>query len=511
MKMKILNKIIIGFAFVLGMNSCKGLDVDPKSFYSEENFYKTIDDAQSSLLYAYDALTFNSYAPITYYFGELATDNCNVKPDEGADAQAIVNWEVTSQNDLLLQYYRSAYIGINRANAVIANVEGRGFEQNEVNRLLGEAYFLRAWNHFNIVRAFGIAPLQKTFIKRLDQTTSSLPENMNEVYTFLISDLEKSIDLLTVKRLTGTADKVAAQALLAKVYLYAASAKESGVPKYSDITTSVDELYTSAAEYAEIVLNGQSAYAFDSSLLNIYDVNAPSVTNEPTEHIFILSMDRSGTNEGDFSKIGRYFLPSIGGASFLIKNTDDTYDETLDGWSVFQTEQNLLNAFDDEDKRRTELMVTDVYSKDDDTQEIVLYGTVADGTVLYEFTRKYVDKDAGGLEKTSVKPYLIRYSDVMLMYAEAVASGDEALKQYNLIRSRAGLDELDVMPSKEEFRSLVIEERRKELAFEGDRLWDLRRKNMVQEKVVEAAGLTPDALAFYPIPQREIDLNPNIN
>ncbi|GAL81724.1 hypothetical protein JCM19274_283 [Algibacter lectus] len=65
--------------------------------------------------------------------------------------------------------------------------------------------------------------------------------------------------------------------------------------------------------------------------------------------------------------------------------------------------------------------------------------------------------------------------------------------------------------SKEDFRELIIEERQRELAYESDRLWDLRRKNIVQREVVEAAGLSPEAVAFYPIPQREIDLNPNIN
>ncbi|WP_068474997.1 RagB/SusD family nutrient uptake outer membrane protein [Saccharicrinis aurantiacus] len=500
--MKTINKIVLGFAVVLGLSSCEGLDVEPKSFYSADNFYKSIDDARSSLYYAYDALTLTSYAPLNYYFGELPTDNCNVKPDEGADAQALVNWEVTSQNTLLLEYYRSAYIGINRANAVIANVVDRGFEQSEVDDIVGQAYFLRAWNHFNIVRTFGLAPLQKNFINTLEQTTTGLPQDMQEVYTFLIDDLTKSIELLNVNRVVGLADKVAAQALLAKVYLYAASAKSSGVPKYDVLQASADELYAKAAEYSALVLTGQNVYGHDTVPRNIYSINSP----DGPEHIFILSMDRTGTNEGDFSKISRYFIPSLGGAKFFVKHSDNTFEKTLDGWSVFQTTSNLLNSYGSDDRRRVDLMTTEAYDEKDTT----LVGNVSDGTVAYEFTLKYLDADFEG-EKTSVKPYLIRYSDVQLIYAEAVASGGEALKQYNQIRKRAGVDELDAMPSKEEFRKLVIEERRRELAFEGDRLWDLRRNNMVQEKVVEAAGLTPEALSFYPIPQREIDLNPNIN
>ncbi|MCG8580317.1 MAG: RagB/SusD family nutrient uptake outer membrane protein, partial [Bacteroidales bacterium] len=138
-------------------------------------------------------------------------------------------------------------------------------------------------------------------------------------------------------------------------------------------------------------------------------------------------------------------------------------------------------------------------------------GTVANGTIPYEFTRKYVDPEYTG-DKSSTRPYLIRFSDVQLIYAEATADAG-GLAEYNAIRRRAGVSELTDLGSltKDEFRSLVIEERQRELAFEGDRLWDLRRKNMVQDKVTEAAGLTPEQLAFYPLPQREIDLNPNIN
>ncbi len=499
--MKTLNNIIFGLIFAIGLFSCQGLDIKPKGFYSDENFFKTVEDADAALLYAYDALTLVSYAPITYYFGELSTDNCTVKPDEGADAQAIVNWDVTSQNELLLQYYRSIYIAVNRANAVIENVEGRGFNKVDENRLLGEAYFLRAWNHFNVVRAFGLAPMQRSLIDKLDETNATLPANMQEVYSFLIEDLTKAIDYLNVNRSVGRADKVAAQALLAKIYLFAATAKESGVPKYAALTESVENLYAKAAEYSGYVLNEQGEYSHDASLQNIYNVEMP---NGP-EHIFILSMDVSGTQEGDYSKLSKYFIPWIDGAAVYLKNADDTYTITHDGWSVFQTEGTLLQAFESGDKRRTDLLVSEIF---DETGASI--GTVGNGVIAYEFTRKYVDPNYEG-DKTSTRPYFIRYSDVQLMFAEASANAD-GLAQYNQIRRRAGVSELTSIGglSTEEFRTLVIEERQRELAFEGDRLWDLRRKNIVQEKVIQAAGLSPEDVSFYPIPQREIDLNPNI-
>lgn len=500
--MKILNKIALGLAFATSLASCESLDVEPYGFYSDENFYKTVEDAEASLLYAYDGLTTVSYAPVTFYLTELASDNCVVKPDEGADAQAFVNWEVTSQNQLLSQYYRSAYIAINRANAVIENVEGRGFNVEDEKRLLGEAYFLRAYNHFNVVRAFGLAPMQTSLIDKLDETTANLPENMQEVYAFLIDDLTKAIQNLNVNRVTGRVDKVAAQALLADVYLFAASAKESGVPKYDALTESVDNLYAKAAEYAGNVLNDQTEYAHDSDLQNIYNIESP----DGPEHIFIMSMDRSGTQEGDYSKLSKYFIPWIDGAAVYIQNTDGSFWKTHDGWSVFQPTGAVIANYEATDKRRTDLLVSEIFDEGGNS-----IGTVGNGVIPYEFTRKYVDPNFDG-DKTSTRPYLIRYSEVQLIYAEATANAS-GLEQYNEIRRRAGVSELADLSglSKEEFRTLVVEERQRELAFEGDRLWDLRRKNIVQDKVTEAAGLSPEAVAFYPIPQREIDLNPNIN
>ncbi|WP_255535162.1 RagB/SusD family nutrient uptake outer membrane protein [Cellulophaga sp. E16_2] len=502
LKMKHFKKLIVALALVAGVTSCESLDVEPTGFYSDENFYKTIEDAEASILYAYDALTLVSYAPVTYYFTELASDNCNVKADEGADAQAFVNWEVTAQNQLLTQYYRSIYIAVNRANALIENIEGKGFNPEDEKRILGEALFLRAYNHFNAVKAFGLAPLQKSLIDKLDETTATLPADMQEVYAFLIEDLTRAIDNLEVNRVAGRADKVAAQALLSKVYLFAASAKESGVPKYNTITESVDNLYAKSAEYAGMVLNNQGEYSHDMDLQNIYNVDTP----DGPEHIFILSLDRSGTQEGDYSKLSKYFIPYIDGATVYLKNTDDTFSPTHDGWSVFQTSDKLFASYEAADKRKTDLFVSEVYD-----QSGAAIGSVADGTVIYPFTRKYIDPKFEG-DKTSTRPYLIRYSDIQLVYAEASANAD-GLAQYNQIRNRANATELASIGglSKADFRKLIVAERQRELAYEGDRLWDLRRTNTVQSNVTKAAGLSPDAVAFYPIPQREIDLNLNIN
>ena len=106
-----------------------------------------------------------------------------------------------------------------------------------------------------------------------------------------------------------------------------------------------------------------------------------------------------------------------------------------------------------------------------------------------------------------MKPFLIRYSDIALVYAEAVGPTTEGYAQVNYIRERAGLGPLNPGLDLQAFREAVWQERSWELAFEGNRLYDLRRYNRLTTVVEEAAGLTPEQAAFYPIPDVEVDLN----
>ena len=80
----------------------------------------------------------------------------------------------------------------------------------------------------------------------------------------------------------------------------------------------------------------------------------------------------------------------------------------------------------------------------------------------------------------------------------------------NKLRSRAGIPNFAPGLELKSFRKEVIKERAFELAFEGNRLFDLRRTGTVTSTVTEASKMSEESAAFYPIPQREIDLNPNV-
>ena len=498
MKTKIISLIILlSFSF----SSCD-LKEDPYGFYSEDNFYKTPADAEASLMFAYNSLTFIEYARGIFYIGELASDICDVKADEGYGSQQLNNWTADATNETLTYFFKYCFISINRCNAVIDNVSNSSFEPVIKNRLLGEAYFLRAYNYFNLVRVFGLVPIQKSMVKSISQTSPNMAKNLDEIYNFINSDLKKADSFLEINQRVGRADKVAAQALLAKSYLTIASSKESGVVNYKDMSKDVKLMYDSAAFYSKKVLYDQTKYKLDTDLQHIYNVKYP----DGPEHIFIMSGDRTGLNEGNYSKIGMMFHPWVDGVPYYIKNVDNTYTYTTNGWEVFLATNAFYNSYSPIDKRQTNLMVTNIYNAT---------GTVVaslGGKFKYAFTRKYVDPEFVG-QKSSVKPFLIRFSDVALIYAEAVGPTTEGYNWLNQIRTRAGLASLGTGMSETIFRDAVIQERAWELAFEGQRLYDLRRKAIVLQKDPRAvaSGITEAKAAFYPLPQMEVDLNTNLS
>lgn len=497
MKNKITSSLLLlAGAFVL--TSCN-LDETPYGFYSEDNFYMTDADAEAAVLYAYGTLNYLEYSRNIFYLGDMPSEDMSPKSDASTDIQDISNWKVDNfkKNTMLENFFKYAFIGVNRANAVIKELPEAPISEENKNRYLGEAYFLRAWNYFNLVRNFGLVPLHNTVVESVGQTSTPLANSMDDMYDLILSDCKKAIDLLPVynQPQMGRADKVAAEALAAKAFLYVASAKEHNVKLYRDMRRDATEMYDSAAYYAGEVINSQTVYGFEDNLLDIYDVDQPN----GKEHIFLMSMDRSGVSEGQYSKISKMFIPYIDGATLYLKQ-GDKYIPTHDGFGEYRTTDEFYKSFDGNDKRKTELIINKIYDSDGN-----LNGEYP-GTIPYPFSRKYIDPQFQG-DKTSTRPFLLRFSDVALIYAEAAGPTQKSYELVNFIRKRAGLGELKTGMDKESFRKKVFKERTFELAFEGDHMYDLRRWNLILTDIPAAKGLSEDQVTFYPIPQAEINLN----
>jgi hypothetical protein len=374
------------------------------------------------------------------------------------------------------------------------------------NQYVGEAYFMRAYSYFNLARNFGRVPMHLSPVRRLEEATVGAAKTLDEIWNQIFDDLDKAIALTGVYKVpvTGRTDRIAAYSLAAIGYLYLASAKESGTPQYADMSFNVDDYYSKAAEYAGHVVDdpAQTTYGFDPNLMDIYDVSKPT----GPEHIFLMSMDRTGVSEGQYSKISKMYIPYIaGGTVYLKQGNTDVMIPTHDGWSEYGTDATFYNSFPAGDLRHDWLFCNTVY---DASGNIV---AAYPGKLSYPFCRKFIDPEFVG-DKTSTKPFLIRYSEIALTYAEAAGPTAKSYALVNYIRNRAGLADIPAGLSTAKFRDAVREERIYELAFEGKYCYDLRRLNKLHTNIIAAKeqGLTAEEMVFYPIPSLETDLNPYI-
>ncbi len=481
---------------ILGLivSSCS-LDQEPTTFLTDDNFYQTTDDMDAAVLHAYQTMTFLDYLRPYMNIPTTASEEAFPKEGEGLNIDQFDEFNVDDRNQNLEQFFRLSYVGLNRANTVIEKTRNSDFEDRDKNKFIGEALFLRSWHHFMLVRLFGEIPIQEKAIDQLSEVFGAKNASIEEIYTVLIRDLKEAISLLQIERSGGRADKVAAQSLLAKVYLTIASSKNYSSPGFNWVSDA-NTYYNLASEMAFFVINGQAEYTFDNDLQHIFDVSTPEAFNGP-EHIFFIPQDRNGLIEGEFSKLSRFFIPANAPTTSYTKDNIKLHG----GFGVYVAELSFINSFDLNDKRKKDLIIEELF--DENGNQL----WVPTGGESQPFTGKYLDPNFIG-DNTSTHPYLIRYTDVLLMYAEAqgpTASGYEAI---NRVRARAELLPLNPGLSEADFREKVLEERAFELAFEGHRLYDLRRTNKIEAVLNGIYGKTlSTGLYFFPIPAIEKELN----
>ncbi len=512
--MKIINKIILAVAGLSLMTACN-LDEYPYGFYSENNFYKTPADAEAAVNYIYDAINYIEFSRAIVFLGDMNTDCLNPKGDAAQANKALDGWNFNTfnTNTTLGNVFKYSYIVINRSNAVIANVgKMDNIDEDIKNRYIGEAYFMRGYAYFMLARNFGKVPVHLEPVTELGQSAVPAAESLDEIYGIVIDDFSKAVELLPFYSTPqmGRADKAAAAGFLAKTYLYVASAKDHGVPQYADMSINVDDYYAKAGEAAAIVVDnaGQTTYGFDPDLLGIFDVEKP---NGP-EHLFLMSMDRTGTSEGQYSKISKMYIPYIAGGEIYFKSGDsEILVGTHDGWSEYQTARAFYDSYAEGDLRRDWLICSTIYDSEGNVLRSLEGDSDGKNVLPYPFCLKFIDPQYQG-DKTSTRPFLLRYSDVALIYAEAMGPTAKSYELVNAIRNRAGLAPLAEGLDKAAFREAVLNERSFELAFEGNECYDLRRWNRLHTHItaVKEQGLQAEDVVFYPIPSMETELNPNL-
>ncbi len=474
------------------------LEQKPYGFLNEKNFYKTQEDAESAISYTYAVMSENGYfSRYYYYIAHCSTEEFTQKSDAEPGQHELDSYRTTDRTADLDIVFRHCYLTINRTFPIIKNVPSIAMNNSYRNQIVGEAHFLRAYSYYTLVRLFGRVPLRSVSMTNFNEVGLGLA-TIQELYNFIISDLKEAERLMDTQVRVGRANKIAAQGLLANVHLFLASASESGLQGYSfaDATTN----YNEAKTYAGNVVNGQAQYSLDPNIFNIFD---PNQYFSP-EHIFLLNVSREVVSPLNMQSL--LSTPFVQGG-FTLPANQGGY--TIDfGWAHVLVEIPFYDSFASNDLRKNTLFATSYRGVE--SGQVVSY---PNNGLSRPFTIKYLDTDRSGTGAGGNKVPIIRFSEVLLTYAEASGLSTEGINALNQIRQRAGLPTYTManFTGDRDFRDAVIQERSWELAYEYHRLFDLRRTRKMEEVLQTQYGKTLIQNAyFFPIPFTEVSRNPEL-
>lgn len=466
----------IFLAATLLLTSCSEefLDLKPISTATSDNFYRTADDFKNAVNGAYAGLQINGLTGNSYVFGEITSDNTvAVASGSVTDQDEFDRFYIKTTNPFISARWNEAYSVIARHNTILDKIGGITMDETLKNRYIAETKFLRAVVYFTLVQTFGDVPLILKPVSTPDEGYTYGRSPKVDVYAQIEKDLTEAESVLPVSYAAadlGRATKGAAKAYLGKVYL----TQKKYAPAVSKLKEVIDlGIYVLLPSYADVF----------------------RVANKNNkESVFDVQYKSGGAGEGN--PWPNSFAPQNSGNAVIAFGGDGNNQPTAD----------MIAAYETGDLRK-DVSVASSY-------------TNAAGQVIPErFIKKYYDVPVAKNDNGNNIP-LIRYADVLLMYAEALnevsyqPAGD-ALDYLNMIRTRAGLAKKTAadIPTQQAFRLAMEQERRVELAFEGHRWFDLVRTdrailviNGKKDQIRLVAELTPNNLVF-PVPQSQIDIN----
>jgi len=453
-------KAISWIFLVISFTSCKKfIEVSPPADRLVSSTVFTSDaSATAALTGIYSSMINQNFgfacAGMTLYPG-LSADEFNNYSSTATQLE-FSNNSLTVVNSTIGDLWNFPYNNIYSANSVIEGLQNSSSVSLAVkNQLLGEAKFIRAFCHFCLVNLFGDVPLVTTTDYRKNTIIARMPKD--QVYQQIVTDLTEAQLLLVNDYSFSSNERVrpnkwAATALLSRAYLY--------MGKYAE-----------AEAQSASILNNTGLYSLVNNLNNVFLKNSQ-------ESIWQLMPGRPNQNTNE----GRFFIlttaPSSSTPGITISNS-------------------LLNAFENGDARKSAWI-----------------NSITAGNNIYYFPFKYKVKTVVGTILTEYYTVL-RLSEQFLIRAEARAQENNisgAQTDLNSIRNRAGLPNTTAN-DKSTLLKAIEQERRVELFAEWGHRWlDLKRTNRADSVLlpVKLSNWQPTD-ALYPIPQIQIDNDPNVS
>ncbi len=472
---------LLGFSF----SSCSDfLEQNPQTDLSENDFYKTADDILSAVNGAYSSLQEGDVYGNWYVFGEIPSDNTRNQLSGSVTTQnEFDQFYIDTQNSMIASFWKAAYKVINRTNTVLGRIDGIEINAELANRYKLECKFIRALMYFNLVRVYGDVPLVLKEIS-ISESYDILREPKENVYNQIIADL-KEAQGLPVSYSTaedGRATQGASKALLADVYMT--------LHKYAEAETILAEIINSG-RYG-LLENTPGSLNIDG-YKNVFS----PVNHNSKEGIFEIQFLKGGYGEG--SNYANNFAPENSGTNVVA--VGGTGGNNI-------PEMDIYNAYEEGDLRRDFSMSLGYYDNRKNNE-----------WVESRYVCKFMDVPYQNNDASNNYP-VIRYADVILMYAEALNQNGktaEACKYLNMTRRRGfGYQTTETSPvdlqttDKAQFALMVEQERRVELAFENHRWFDLIRTGRAVEVMKSKGFSLNETNLICPIPQKQIDVNPKL-
>lgn len=531
--MKKINKLIIISLTVCLLVSCKKDFLDRNSLVglSENAIWTSEKNAEMGINAIYDANREFTNSIVIYGMMDDFTD---------ISYQSFATGLTTGQYPANAAFYATSwgifYKGINRANTAIEKLPGIEMNEDVKNRMLGEAKFLRGYFYFKLWDYFGGVPL---YDEPVDIKNALKARNTDEeVYQFIVKDMTDAYGLLPGsygQADKGRATKWAALAMRGKAHLWAKEYQKAAddfkvVMDQSDRSLVSDYqslFHVSGNNNSEVIFDVQYValkgygVATDRNYGNAMGATTGSQRTRPTPKL-VNSFEMNDGTPFDFNN-----FTNADGETFNPDNPADWQDET-----------SVRKLFENRDPRMNMSVVVPwstfngrggidfLYKFPVDNTDPTAYVPVwANGSYAW---RKFVETGSVYTlqDNMPVNIPLIRLADVILMYAEAKNESlgtpdSEVYDAIDTVRHRAGMPDIPDGLTKEEMRDRIQHERMVELCGEGQRYSDIRRWR-IAEDVVDGVWMTeftgvnirqrgfPERFYLWPIPQSEMDINPNL-
>lgn len=434
------------------MTSCGDsfFDLEPASSVTIDKVYKTASDYNVAVIGCYAKLQ----SQVNFYTEccEYRSDNLSLgAPTAGTqDRYDIDHFTEKPSNGILSSYWANFNNNVYRCNLLLDQIDGANFAENLKKQYKGEAMFIRALNYFNMYRIWGGVPATKHVVSAAEALKVARYSD-EQMFDLIAGDLKEIVDNNYLPETYSSADMGRATSGAAKALL-----------------GKVYLTFHKWTEAKDILSQLIGKYQLVSPIAQVFDVD----NKNNNEIIFAVHFNKEIEGEGH-----SYW--------YNLTNASDDTNQT----------SSLLNTFPTGDARK----------------DLITYVQVEKNVRLMN---KFYDTKSPTFKTVGNDQILLRYADVLLMYAEALneiqydaSEGSLALKYLNAVRQRAGISNLTVkqLPTQEKFRKGILVERQREFPYEGQHWFDLVRMGFAKSVMAENGVEIKDYQLLFPIPQQEIE------